>query len=128
MPDPCRQVATGLSSARAGAPAGTHQLAVPRAAACRAPPLELVRSAVTARSALEASDLERLETLGDAFLKFAVGLGAPPAACTCAGAPAVCAACRAYASTCFCVCADPAAARLFQAGWPASAASNCDAC
>ncbi|KAL4418837.1 hypothetical protein ABPG77_001500 [Micractinium sp. CCAP 211/92] len=38
----------------------------------KAPPLELVRSAVTARSALEASDLERLETLGDAFLKFAV--------------------------------------------------------
>lgn len=33
-----------------------------------------MRSAVTARSALEASDLERLETLGDAFLKFAVGL------------------------------------------------------
>ena len=39
---------------------------------CRAPPLELVRAAVTARSALEASDLEALETLGDAFLKFAV--------------------------------------------------------
>lgn len=46
----------------------THSSPPPR----RAPPLDLVRSAVTARSALEASDLERLETLGDAFLKFAV--------------------------------------------------------
>lgn len=39
---------------------------------CRAPPLELVAAAVTARSALECADLERLETLGDAYLKFAV--------------------------------------------------------
>lgn len=38
----------------------------------RAPPLELVAAAVTARSALECADLERLETLGDAYLKFAV--------------------------------------------------------
>ena len=44
---------------------------------CRAPSLELVRSAVTARSCLEGrgSDYERLETLGDAFLKYAVSPG-----------------------------------------------------
>eukprot|EP00887_Chlorella_sp_A99_P002196 scaffold21.g2196.t1 len=38
----------------------------------KAPPLELVRTALTARSALEGDDYERLETLGDAFLKYAV--------------------------------------------------------
>lgn len=38
----------------------------------RVPPLELVAAAVTARSALDCADLERLETLGDAYLKFAV--------------------------------------------------------
>ena len=37
------------------------------------PPLPLVRSALTAPSALEGCDYERLETLGDAFLKYLVG-------------------------------------------------------
>lgn len=40
--------------------------------ACRAPSLQLLRTALTSKSALESSDYERLETLGDGFIKFAV--------------------------------------------------------
>ncbi|KAL4860046.1 Endoribonuclease Dicer 1 [Chlorella vulgaris] len=38
----------------------------------KAPSIELLRTTMTAKSALESNDYERLETLGDAFLKFAV--------------------------------------------------------
>lgn len=36
--------------------------------------MELVRTALTARSALDTGDLEALEILGDSFLKFAVSI------------------------------------------------------
>lgn len=58
--------------------ASMHALCIPHLPPCRhhrAPPLELVAAAVTARSALDCADLERLETLGDAYLKFAVSWG-----------------------------------------------------
>lgn len=76
-----------------------HAAAFHNAAArlpARAPPLELVSAAVTARSALEAADLERLETLGDAFLKYAVRLGGA------SDAPSICASLcgRAWARAC----------------------------
>ena len=37
------------------------------------PGLELLRRALTSKSALEGVDYERLETLGDGFMKYAVG-------------------------------------------------------
>ena len=42
-------------------------------AACKPPPLEMLRCAITAPSTLDnGGNYESLETLGDAFLKFAV--------------------------------------------------------